>query len=99
MRHSLRRARPLAGLLFAIGASHLHAQPEAFAVDPAASHVRIHLGRAGLLKFAGHDHEIEAPLAEGRVEIVDGDPARSSVSLRFEAARLSIVPGSEAAGD
>ena len=74
-------------------------QPESLAVDPAAGRVRIHLGRAGLLKFLGHDHEIEAPIAEGRVVVVEGDPARSSVRLRFAAGRLSVVPGSEPGDD
>jgi polyisoprenoid-binding protein YceI len=73
--------------------------PESLAVDPAASRVRIHLGRAGLLKFLGHDHEIDAPIVDGRVEVVDGDPARSSVRLRFEARRLAVVPGTEPAND
>jgi polyisoprenoid-binding protein YceI len=71
----------------------------AFPVDLAASHVRIHLGRSGLMKFLGHEHHIEAPLAEGRVEVVEDDPARSSVRLRFEAARLALIPGSEPAQD
>ena len=69
------------------------------AIDPGASRVRIHLGRAGLLKVLGHDHEIDAPIAEGRIDLVEGDPARSSVRLRFEARRLAVVPGSEPAGD
>jgi polyisoprenoid-binding protein YceI len=69
------------------------------AVDPTTSRVRIALGRSGLLKFLGHDHTIEAPVESGRVEIVDGDPVRSSVSLRFESRRLAIVPGTEPAGD
>ena len=68
-------------------------------VDPATSHVRIHLGRAGLLKFMGHEHHIEAPLAAGRVLLVEGDPARSSVELRFDSARLALIPGSEPADD
>jgi polyisoprenoid-binding protein YceI len=92
--------RALAGLLLvAAGAARLEAEPLTYAVDPAASHVRIHLRRAGLMKFLGHDHHIEAPVAEGRIEVVDGDPARSSVALRFEAARLAVVPGSEPEGD
>lgn len=74
-------------------------EPQAFVVDTSASHVRIHLGRSGLLKFLGHDHVIEAPIAEGRVEVVGDDPARSSVRLRFEADALSVVPGTEPAGD
>lgn len=93
-------ARFLAWLaLLALPAGRLEAATETYAVDPAASHLRIHLGRAGLVKFLGHEHEIEAPVAEGRVELVDGDPARSRVVLRFEAARLKLVPGSESAGD
>jgi polyisoprenoid-binding protein YceI len=91
-----RLARPLVSLVvLAAMAGRLEAQPEAYVVDPEASRVRIHLARAGLMKFLGHDHEIEAPLAEGRVEVVDDDPTRSRVALRFESARLSIVPGSE----
>ena len=86
-------------LVFAAAAGRLEAQPEAYAVDPAASRVRIHLGRAGLMKFLGHDHELEAPIAEGRIEVRDGDPTRSSVALRFESARLSIVSGTEPAND
>ena len=100
MLYSPRLARPLGWLVvFAAAAGRLEAQPEAYAIDPAASHVRIHLDRAGLMKFLGHDHEIEAPIAEGRVEVVDGDPTRSRVALRIESAQLAVVPGSEPAGD
>jgi polyisoprenoid-binding protein YceI len=77
----------------------LAAQPQRLTVDPAKSHVRLELGRSGLMKFMGHEHQIEAPLAEGHVEVVEDDPVRSSVELRFEAARLAIVPGSEPADD
>jgi polyisoprenoid-binding protein YceI len=95
-----RLARALAWLLaFAAAAGRLEAQPEAYVVDAAASRVRLHLGRAGLMGFLGHDHEIEAPIAEGRIEVRDGDPTRSSVALRFESARLAVVRGSEPADD
>jgi polyisoprenoid-binding protein YceI len=72
---------------------------EPLEIDAAAGQVRIHLGRAGLLKFLGHDHEIDAPLAGGRIERVEGDPSRSSVRLRFEARRLAVVGGTEPAED
>jgi len=75
------------------------AEPQRLAVDPARSHVRLELGRGGLMSFMGHEHHIEAPLAEGHVEVVEDDPARSSVRLRFEAARLFVIPGSEPADD
>lgn len=91
---------PLAALLLlTAGVTRAHSNEAAFVVDPATSRVRLHLGRAGLMQFMGHEHHVEAPLAEGRVLVVEGDPARSSVLLRFEAARLAIVPGSEPAGD
>jgi polyisoprenoid-binding protein YceI len=97
-----RVARKASVALFVLlcGGSVLSAdEPGSLAIDAAASHVRIHLGRAGLMKFLGHDHEIDAPIAEGRVVVVVGAPARSSVRLRFEARRLSVVPGSEPADD
>jgi polyisoprenoid-binding protein YceI len=86
-------------LLLAAGVTPAHSKEAAFVVDAATSRVRLHLGRAGLMKFMGHEHHLEAPLAEGRVLVVEGDPARSSVRLRFEATKLAIVPGSEPAGD
>ena len=70
-----------------------------FVVDPDSSRVRIHLGRSGLLKFLGHDHTIEAPLAEGRIEADTEDVQRSRVRLRWEARRLAVVPGTEPAKD
>jgi polyisoprenoid-binding protein YceI len=75
------------------------AQDRTLEVDRAASRVRIHLGRTGFLKFLGHDHEIDAPVAEGRVELTAGDPSRSSVRLRFEASRLAVVAGTEPSDD
>ena len=74
-------------------------EAESFAIDSTASHIRVHLGRSGLLKVLGHDHEIEAPVADGRVDVVDGDLARSSVRVRFEAGRLAVVAGTEPAKD
>jgi polyisoprenoid-binding protein YceI len=95
----LRLRSVVALLAVAAGAARLEAQPQAYVVDPGRSHVRIHLDRTGLMKFMGHVHHIDAPVADGRVEVVDNDPARSTVSLRFDAARLVVVPGSEPAGD
>jgi polyisoprenoid-binding protein YceI len=75
------------------------APTDVLVVDPATSRVRVHLGRSGFAGFLGHDHDIEAPIAEGQVEVVAEEPARSSVRLRFVAARLAIVPGTEPASE
>jgi len=98
MHTGLARVASLA-VLAACGAGIASADPVVFSVDSKASHVRIHLGRSGLFKFMGHEHHIEAPVAEGRVQVTEQDPARSSVALRFSAAALYVIPGSEPADD
>ncbi len=81
------------------GAPGATAQTETFLVDRAESRVRVHLGRAGLLGFLGHDHTIEAPVGEGRIDVDLGRPAGSRVDLKWRAAALAVVPGTEPAED
>jgi polyisoprenoid-binding protein YceI len=64
---------------------------EAYLVDPAASEVLIRVGKAGLFKFAGHTHEVAAPIAEGRIEADAADLSRSSVTLTFQATALRVT--------
>jgi polyisoprenoid-binding protein YceI len=71
------------------------AEDGVYAVDPAASRVQVHVGRSGLLKFAGHEHEVAGPVAEGRVTVDTAQPERSSVSLTLKAADLRVAPGGE----
>jgi polyisoprenoid-binding protein YceI len=63
---------------------------EAYRVDPAASEVLVQVGKAGLFKFAGHTHEVAAPV-EGHIEADPADLARSSVTLTFQAAALRVT--------
>lgn len=100
-RHCLNGSRcfaaSLAGALalLACPAGAAVAQAELFVIDPGISRVHVHLGRSGLLKFMGHDHEIDAPLAQGRIEVNAGDPADSRVDIHWDAPLLAIVPGTE----
>ena len=59
----------------------LAAPPQTYELDAARSHVLVHVGKAGLLALAGHEHEVEAPVAEGRVQVDAENPAASSLEL------------------
>lgn len=63
---------------------------DVYEVDPAASEVRVDVGKSGLFKFAGHAHEVTAPISQGRIEADAADPGRSTVSLRFQSAALRV---------
>lgn len=90
-----------AGLVVALllAASSARGESTTYTVDTEQSRLRLELGRAGLLKVFGHDHTIEAPVADGLIESDPSDLSRSRVTLRFESRRLAIVPGTEPAKD
>jgi polyisoprenoid-binding protein YceI len=75
----------------ALAATQLPAGVASYRIDPDASTVRLHVGKTGLFSFAGHTHEVAAPVAEGRVEIDRGDLARSSVHIAFDASALRVT--------
>lgn len=93
-----KRAIALAWLL-ALGAGPALAAGPTYVVDPARSTVRIHVGKAGLFKFAGHEHEVVAPAVIGEVVADAEDLSRSKVSLSFEAAALKLTGSGEPAAD
>jgi polyisoprenoid-binding protein YceI len=72
---------------------------QAYTVDPAQSSVVVHVGKAGLFSFAGHEHEVVSSRFRGEVVAVPEDLARSSVRLAFEAAGLQVSQKNEPAGD
>ena len=67
----------------------------AFRVDASASRVTIQVGKAGLFKFAGHEHEVSALGFSGDVVAHPADLSRSSVRLTFEAAALKVTGSGE----
>jgi polyisoprenoid-binding protein YceI len=85
--------------LAALAASSSARAADVYEVDPAASTMTIHVGKAGLFSFAGHEHEVTAPLASGRIEADASDLARSSVTLRFRSADLRVTGKDEPADD
>jgi polyisoprenoid-binding protein YceI len=69
-----------------------------YLVDEAASSVLVQVGKAGLFKFAGHEHEVAAPSLRGEI-VCAPDLRRSSVTLTFDAAALKVTGRGEPAGD
>jgi len=58
------------------------------AIDSTHSRITIHVGKAGLLSAAGHEHEVSAPIAEGAID----DSEASHVWLRVVATRMTVLP-------
>jgi polyisoprenoid-binding protein YceI len=70
----------------------------AFVVNEERSAVRVHVGKSGAFSFAGHKHEIAAPVA-GSITADPANIAASSVELTFATPRFRVLPEGEPAGD
>ena len=86
----------LAAALLALPAA---AAEQKYAVDAALSRMTVDVGKSGLFGFAGHRHEVLAEDVSGEIAAVLEDVARSSVVLRFAAARLKVTGKGEPAED
>lgn len=86
-------------MLPALFAALLASGPAGWTVDAARSSVLVHVGKAGLLSFAGHEHVVRAPQLQGEVTAVAEDLAQSRVSLTFAAGALKVEEKGEPAGD
>jgi len=85
----------LLALVAAVGAANV----QRYVVAPDQSSVTIRVGKSGLFKFAGHEHEVVAPALRGEVVADRGDLSRSSVWVTFEAAALRVTGKGEPAED
>jgi polyisoprenoid-binding protein YceI len=72
---------------------------ERFAIDPATSTITLQAGKSGVFSFAGHDHEIVAPVSDGEIALDRLDISRSRISIRFDAKSLKVTGRGEPAGD
>ena len=66
-------------VLAVLAAAPAGAAPRTYVVDPAASSVRIHVGKSGAFSFAGHKHEVVAPAVSGEVTADPADLGASRV--------------------
>jgi polyisoprenoid-binding protein YceI len=96
---SLASSTHAVAVLLVLAAAPAGAAPRTYVVDPAASSVRVHVGKSGALSFAGHNHEVAAPAVSGEVIADPADLGASRVALTFAAAALRVLPEGEPAGD
>ena len=75
------------------------AGPRAFAVEPEQSRAVIEVGKSGAFSFAGHTHEVEAPLTSGLIRLDPDDPTHGDVRLEFNAAAMRVTGKGESASD
>ena len=75
------------------------AEPRTYVVAAAESLVTVHVGRAGLFKFAGHEHVVVASQVEGEVVADAADLPSSRVTLRFPTRGLRVREQGEPSGD
>jgi polyisoprenoid-binding protein YceI len=68
-------------------------------IDPTDSQVLILVGKAGVLSFVGHAHEVVAPVVRGDVTVDLADWQRASVWFEFDAAALRVTGAHEAPAD
>jgi len=69
-----------------------------YPVVESKSSVRIRVGKSGVLSFAGHRHEVQAPVS-GTVTADPANLSASSVDLTFASGRLHVLPAGEPSGD
>jgi polyisoprenoid-binding protein YceI len=77
----------------------LQAEGGHYAIDGAASRVTIEVGRAGLFKFAGHEHTVTAEGLSGEVVVDTTAVERSSVRVVFAATTVKVTASEGPAED
>lgn len=68
-------------------------------IDAGRSHVTIDVGKAGVLGFAGHIHEVAARSVRGTVTLDPADWQQSAVVLEFDASALQVTGKGESPAD
>jgi polyisoprenoid-binding protein YceI len=88
-----------AACLAAVSAAPAGFGPTVLAIDAAESRVLIQVGKAGLLGFAGHAHEVIAPAVTGSITFDPSDLSATTISLVFDASALRVTGRDEPAAD
>src|SRR5260221_6740757 len=89
----------MTSLLLILGsASIARAEGASYPVNESKSSLLIHVGKSGAFSFAGHRHEVQAPVS-GTITADSANLGASSVDLTLASARLRVLPEGEPSGD
>jgi polyisoprenoid-binding protein YceI len=88
-----------AGALVLAAAGAVAGAPRTYQVAAHESAFTVTVGKSGLFKFAGHEHEVVAGTFTGEIVADPDDLARSSVVLDFDAAALKVTGKDESPED
>jgi polyisoprenoid-binding protein YceI len=84
----VRLALGILAIIVCLGPRELYAQPQA--IDGKKSSLKIRVFKSGAFSAFAHDHEIEAPIDEGKLD----SSASPSVQLRVDARKMRVLdPG------
>lgn len=75
------------------------AEPRVYQVDEPTSSMVVHVGKAGLFSFAGHNHSIKVTGFQGQAVADPKAIGKSSVELIFPSSGLRVEDSKEPAGD
>lgn len=88
----------VAALAWALTALPAQAVQQTYVIVPSESKVTVHVGRAGVFSFAGHEHEVVGPVT-GEVVADDAALDKSTVTLEFDLTQLKVTGKGEPADD
>jgi polyisoprenoid-binding protein YceI len=85
-------------VLLLLGSALAGATGATYPVVESKSSVRIHVGKSGAFSFAGHRHEVQAPVS-GTITADPENLSASNVDLIFASRHLRVLPDGEPSGD
>jgi len=80
-----RLALGILAIVVCVAPNHLSAQPQA--IDVNKSSLKIRVFKSGAFSAFAHDHEIQAPIDEGKID----SSTRPSVQLRVDARKMRVL--------
>lgn len=86
-------------VLSVLCAGPVRAAEQEYVIDTRASRVLVQVGKSGLFKFAGHEHEVEAPLRDGRILADPEDATHASLHFAVATAALRVTGRGEPPDD